>query len=367
LKVTLVYNILNSISGEKTFFDNIVGKLSEKEIEVQECAIPSSTNIPPFNKIEFYSRFPMLLNARRRLENSDSDVLHFLNSSLCPSAPRKSGCAKIATLHHFASMYYEMIPPEGILENTAESIYCRYINAIEKNAFRNLDCLVTCTDAPQDFVAKEYKMEKSKMKTIYPGVDIDYFKNIPKADLKSKYGCGEIIAYIGRLHERTKGISYLIHAIKKTNRKNLKLLIIGDGPDRKYYEWLISKLDLNDKIIMLGRLSSDEKSVIQKSADLIAIPSLYELFGTVFAESLACGTPVVAFDMPFWKELYADAGLFVKPRDYIALAEGIEKVLDDENLRKKLISKGYETCSKYDLKKVTSSYISLYEELSGLK
>ncbi len=236
----LVYNVLDPVSGERTFFDNLAGKLSGKGIEVCKCAIPKATNIPPFDKIEFYSRFPMLLNARRRLEKTDSDILHFLNSSLCPSAPPGAGCAKTATLHHFAPMYYKMIPPEGLLENTAESLYCRYIRALEKNAFRNLDCLVTCTDAPQEFVAKEYGMEKSKMRTIYPGVDIAGFNRIKKTDLKSQYGCEEIIACIGRLHERTKGISYLIRAMKKLNRKNLKLLIVGEGPDRKQYERLIS-------------------------------------------------------------------------------------------------------------------------------
>lgn len=363
MKVILVYNVLDSVSGERTFFDNMTGKLSEKGIEIRECAIPKATKVSPFDKLEFYSRFPMLLTARKALEKNDCDAIHFLNSSLCPSIPRGAGCINIATLHHFAPMYYEMIPPEGLLANATESLYCRYISALEKNAFRNLDCLVTCTDAPQKFVAKEYGVEKSKMRTIYPGVDIARLNRINKTDLKSQYGCEEIIACIGRLHERTKGISYLIHAMKKLNRKNLKLLIIGEGPDRKKYEQLISELDLGDKVILLGRLDSDEKSKIQKSADILVMPSLFELFGTVFAESLACGTPVVAFDMPFWKELYGDAGLFVKPRDADALTKGIEKLLEDEKLRKSLSARGKEVCSKYDLEKVTSSYIHLYEEL----
>lgn len=363
MKIALAYNLLDSVSGEKTFFNNIRRALADNGIETVECAIRNSGSFFPLNSLEFYSRIPTLPNAYKQLKKfQDCDVVHFLNSSLSPVGPYLENNVKIATLHHFAPMYYELSASADTPSNALESLYCRYISMLEKKAFSDLDCLVTCTDYPQDFVEKEYGLPKSRMRTIYSGVDVNYFRKIPETDVKSKYGCDEIIVYVGRLHERPKGISYLIRAMKLVNRKNLKLLIIGDGPDKQYYEKLIAELDLQSKILILGELGFDEKSSIQKSADAVIMPSVFELFGTVFAESLACGTPVIAFDMPFWKGLYDDAGLFVNPKDPAALAEGINRLLDDRALSKQLISKGNELVIKYDLKKVISDYISLYEE-----
>jgi|GEM_PF-3361164 len=363
MKVVLAYNVIGSVSGEKTFFENISKALAGRGIEVAECAVPG-LNYPILDKIEFYSRFPMLATARLKLKGfGDRDVLHFLNSSLCPAALHLRNQVKVATVHHFAPMYYRVVPPNGLFANAAESFYCRYIRILEKRAFNSLDCLVATTNNLQSCIAKEYGLDKSKIRTIYPGIDVSYFNKISRTDLKSEYGCGEAIAYFGRLHERSKGVSHLIRAMKVMKRKNSRLLIVGDGPDRAGYERLVSELGIRDSVLFLGGLGFDEKSRIQKSADVVVVPSAFELFGTVFAESLACGTPVVAFDMPFWKEIYGDAGLFVKPGDPAALAEGIGKVLDDRDLRKKLISKGKEKCMDYDLKKVVSSYVRLYEEL----
>jgi glycosyltransferase involved in cell wall biosynthesis len=102
--------------------------------------------------------------------------------------------------------------------------------------------------------------------------------------------------------------------------------------------------------------------MIQKSADAVVMPSLYEVYGTVFAESLSCGVPVVAFDMPFWKGLYEGAGIFTK-KDDRALAQGIRKALDDKKLRADLIMKGKALAEKHDISRTIDSYLALYDEL----
>jgi len=115
---------------------------------------------------------------------------------------------------------------------------------------------------------------------------------------------------------------------------------------------------LESKVIFLGFLNFREKTIIQKSADAVIIPSVSESFCMVFAESLACEVPVVAFDLPFWKPLYQGAGLFVQ-KD--SLADGISAILDDARLRKQVTSKGKDLVKDYDVKKTASDYIKLYE------
>ena len=104
---------------------------------------------------------------------------------------------------------------------------------------------------------------------------------------------------------------------------------------------------------------------MQKSADAIVIPSIFESYSLVFAESLACGVPVVAFGMPFWKGLYDDAALFVKPMDARALADGIDRVLADAALRKRLASSGKKCAAGHDIRETARAYARLYDELAG--
>ncbi|MBD3209793.1 glycosyltransferase, partial [Candidatus Micrarchaeota archaeon] len=85
-----------------------------------------------------------------------------------------------------------------------------------------------------------------------------------------------------------------------------------------------------------------------------------------FAESLACEVPVVAFDQPFWKGLYDDSALFVE-KSPKALAEGIEKVLDDKNLRKRLVANGRKCVERYDVSHTVDAYLELYRELASRK
>jgi glycosyltransferase involved in cell wall biosynthesis len=95
-----------------------------------------------------------------------------------------------------------------------------------------------------------------------------------------------------------------------------------------------------------------------------AVPSLYEGSCTALAESLHCGVPVVAFDMPFWKGLYDGAALLVPPRDPLALAGGIRRAIADRKLRGELVRKGRGPGRRYTMERTLCSYLRLYESLS---
>ncbi len=350
MKILLCYNKYPSVSGETTFFNNMKAALAQKGFEPQVCAVPRV-----LGAFEYYSRFPMLLNAYQRLKKFKSyDLVHFLNAALAP-AGRAVRKPKIGTSHFFAESYLELSPPKGSFSRFMESVYCRYVSFLDKQVFRELDCLVACTDYQSKCIRESYSVEK--IRTIYPGVDADQFRDTPKTDLKSQYGTENVIVYLGRLHERSKGVSYAIRAMDHLD--NTKLLVVGDGPDRRLYERMAG-----DNVIFLGYLEWEKKCSIQKSADAVVMPSLYEVFGTVFAESMACEVPVVAFDMPFWKGLYDGAGIFAQ-KNSASLAQCLEIALTDKNTRKKVISKGREYMEKYDINKTISDYIALYEELAG--
>jgi glycosyltransferase involved in cell wall biosynthesis len=364
MKIVLAYNVLDSVSGETVFFNNMINGLSERGFKVSLCPItmPYPRSLP--EKFDYYSRLPLLLKSRQSLKKfEDHDVLHFLNFALAPVGGFLKNRIKIATTHFTASSYFSIAPPEGAFARHAESLYCRYVSMMDKVSFKSLDCLVACSPYQAEYIKSAGGIADSKVSMICPGIDVRYLRTLPKRDLCTYFHAKKIVLYLGRLHERSKGISYLIRAMKHIRNDGVKLLICGDGPDRSLLETLVKKEGISEKTVFLGRLDFKTKSIIQKSADVIVMPSLYEVFGTVFAESIALGRPVIAFDIPFWKGLYEGAGVFVRPKDEVALANAIDDVLENPRLRHKLASEGRSISDRYDVKKTVGSYVKLYEGL----
>lgn len=362
LKVALVYNVFPGVSGETVFFESmmkhLVPALRDKGFEPDICAI-DHLRYPFLREAEFYSRFPLILNARSRLKRcQSSEIVHFLNSSLAPAGSFLKKPKKIATAHLLGNAYRTLPPREPPLERAAASVFSAYSGFLDTGPIRSLDAVAACTPFQARDLIETYSLDSGKVSVIPPGIDSGYLGRIPRIDLKSEYGCDSVLVYVGRLHERSKGVSYAIRAMSHLD-EGFRLLIVGEGPDSGRYRSLAARLGLGKRVIFTGPLGADEKFSIQKSADAAIVPSLRDVFCTVFAESLACGVPVVAFDMPFWKGLYDDAAVYVD-RDPEALAAGIRKVISPGN---KTVPRGLELAKRYDLKNTTASYIRLYEEV----
>ncbi|MFH0737211.1 MAG: glycosyltransferase family 4 protein [Candidatus Micrarchaeota archaeon] len=362
MKIALAYNVFDSVSGETVFFENMLQGLEGRGFDIVRCPIHQA---PPNTVLGFGDhivRFPFLLNARSAIARlGGCDILHCMNSAIAPVASVFKG-KKIATSNFFIDSYLSLCPNPNPVMAATEGLFRAYLAMMDAPAFRSMDRLVVLSAFHANDISKSYGIPLQKMPIISPGVDTGYFRSLPKTDLRSEYGFERVVACMGRLHERFKGFSYAIRAMKDLD-KETGLLIVGDGPDRKAYEALVRSEHLEDRVKLLGRLDFRTKSMIQKSADAVAMPSLYEAFGTVFAESLACGTPVAAFDLPFWKGLYDGAGVFAKPRDAGSLSHAIKKALEGGDEVRKAKERGTALAGRYDMENTISSYIRLYESL----
>ncbi|MCI0503237.1 glycosyltransferase family 4 protein [Candidatus Micrarchaeota archaeon] len=361
MKVALVYNSYDSVSGETVFFSNMLKGMRGRGIEIIDCPIPQAKPGTLAGHFDHYLRMPLLLRAKAAVSRiRGADAVHFLNSAIAPAgAPRGIPC--IATVHFTPSMYLEASPPRNPAALALEKAYCGCASYLDGRALKKLERLVACSPHQAEYLRCRNPQHAARISFCPPGIDAAFFRGLPKEDLKARYGCEAVAVYAGRLHERSKGVSHLIDAVSKLRKCDVKLLIIGDGPDLGRYRAQIRNSGLDSKVHLLGRLGFYEKSVLQRSADMVIIPSLYEVFGTVFAETLACGVPAVAFDLPFWKRLYDGAGIFVKPLDSGALAQGMERLQNDSNLRKRIVAAGKPLAESYDLQRTLDSYLAMYE------
>jgi glycosyltransferase involved in cell wall biosynthesis/O-antigen/teichoic acid export membrane protein len=150
------------------------------------------------------------------------------------------------------------------------------------------------------------------------------------------------IAYLGRLEIAHKGLDLLLEAYSSIAADvGQDLLLGGDGPDRDELERLARRLGIGARVRFVGRIPAGQRFEWLASADLVAMPSRYETFGMVAAESLAVQTPVVAFDIPCLRAL-VDGGVGARATPYDAdeFGRALRRLCLDPELRRRLGTAG---------------------------
>lgn len=165
------------------------------------------------------------------------------------------------------------------------------------------------------------------------------------AALLAKYGLLEtdrVVAMLGGLDRAHyfKGVPVLLRALATKALAGVKAVIIGDGDLRASYEALAKSLGLAERVVFAGAVSDAELPATLRLADLFVFPSLdrSEAFGIAALEAMTSGLPVVASDLPGVRTIAreGETGLRVFPGSVSALAAGIDRLFQDDGLRRKM-------------------------------
>jgi glycosyltransferase involved in cell wall biosynthesis len=148
------------------------------------------------------------------------------------------------------------------------------------------------------------------------------------------------IAYLGRLEIAQKGLDLLLEAYASIAAETeAHLVIAGDGPDRRALEQQVRRAGIEDGVRFIGRLDGPARLALLKAASVTAMPSRFETFGIVAAESAAVGTPIVAFDIPALRELVrpGETGIVVPPWGAPAFGRALLHLASDTAARDRLV------------------------------
>lgn len=154
-----------------------------------------------------------------------------------------------------------------------------------------------------------------------------------------------LILFVGRF-ERRKGIHVLLNSLDFL-KTTINLLIIGPHSNDEYSKEILSQIDRENKkgkhrIIYAGSVSIDNLVDCLQKSSIFICPSLSESFGIVNVEAMSCGTPVIASGIEGIRDIIESgkSGILVPPNDPIELAEAIQFLLDNEDIRIKLGAEG---------------------------
>jgi len=204
-----------------------------------------------------------------------------------------------------------------------------------------------------------------KIEIISPGIDTKKFFYTPfNKKLSNKFK----IITVGNLIKR-KGINFIIMSMKEAikKNKNIRLEIIGDGPEKGSLIKLVNKLKLYSYIKFRGHVSYRQIQKIYAKAHLFINMSLSESWGQIYLEAMSSGLPVLTTKNAGSNEIFKDDLLWclVKQKDYKTMAKKIIHFVENPNLLRKLGKKiRQEAIVKYDWDKVViPKYLRIYKQM----
>lgn len=239
----------------------------------------------------------------------------------------------------------------------------------EREIAQRADRIIAWTHEESESLMSIYGASKKNISVVPIGVDIELFQKKNRETARKRFGLPlnkDLILYLGRL-DPIKGPDLFIETVLKlANRKNLEAWVVG-GEQNTYEKQQLqnqsSNLTLNEKIRFLEPIPHQQLPWLYSAADILVVPSYYESFSMVTAESLATGTPVIASDVAGPASLIKDgeSGFLIKPGDSNEFASKINYLLDSKSTLEEMSLRAPTTVSHLAWPNIIEKIINTYK------
>lgn len=228
-------------------------------------------------------------------------------------------------------------------------------------ALAEADAIVCPSEATRaDAIAAGFEAQRTRV--IPLGVDIPQVTEAQTKDVRKKHGLDRpFVLWTGTIEPR-KNLPRLVEAFRSLEA-DIDLALVGPEGWNEDLQTLIAGLE--ERIRVLGFVPHSELGALYAAAEVFCFPSLLEGFGFPVLEAMAQGTPVVTSAGTSTEELAGDAGVLVDPRDVGSIADGLRRVIEDEQLAARLAEAGRERAATYTWNRTAASLIDLYREVAG--
>lgn len=178
-----------------------------------------------------------------------------------------------------------------------------------------------------------------------------------------------LVSAAGRLTHQ-KGFDLLIEAFARAarGRSDWGLVILGEGEDRGRLHDLVSRLSIQDRVILPGRIGTIEP--VLRRSDIFVLSSRYEGFPNVLLEAMAMGLPVISTDCPYGPSdiiRHGHDGMLVPNQDTQALAAALGALMDDDEERRRLASRSASVLDRFGKESVMHMWDRLIESSAGVR
>jgi len=349
------YNLLKSVFGLDSFNQYLLFYNSNKKMPLPEF---------PYANVSYRGfRYP------NKLFNLSSNFLNF------PKADKLIGgvdlffvpnfhfiswsdsCRKVITVHDLSFLSF----PEFF---TAR-MRLRHKLIIKSGILKRADMIIADSFSTKDDLISLLEVPEEKIKVVHLGVEQKYFTE-PGADellaVKNKYQLPDRFILSLSTIEPRKNFAGVISAYK-LSRSDAALVIAGGRG------WKMPALGQlagrHQQIKTLGYVDEKDKPALYRLASLLAYPSFYEGFGLPLLEAMASGCPVIGGANSSQPEVIGEGGLLVDPYNVTQIAEAMKAILDDEQLRQRLIKKGRERAESFGWDRTAAQTLEIFNNLKS--
>jgi glycosyltransferase involved in cell wall biosynthesis len=238
-------------------------------------------------------------------------------------------------------------------------------NRLDRLALKRFNALAAVSDSVAQRLV-DSGVSAMKIKTIANGIDVEPFERA-KALPPLAFDGNKVVGMVARL-DLQKGFEYLLRAVRELSSvySSLKLVIVGEGPDRKAIEDMIRQYSLQSNVILAGQQS--DMPGVYATIDIFVLPSLNEGLPMTVLEAMAASKPVIATRVGAIPSVIKDGenGLLVEARDAGGLRNAIARLLTDPDLCRRIGAAGHDWVSQnYTSEVMSLKYRQMYEEVLG--
>ena len=258
---------------------------------------------------------------------------------------------------------------------------------IEKTALEMADALIAVSEETKEDVLKHFNVDENKVKVIYNGINLQQYTVTTNTSTLDAYGVDKTkpyVLFVGRI-TRQKGIIHLVNAIKYIDA-DTQIVLCAGAPDTaeigKEMEDAVNEVKkTRNNVVWIDKMVTKEEIIqLYSHADVFCCPSIYEPFGIINIEAMACNTAVVASAVGGIKEVvvHGETGLLIPLEQQKAapfepidpdkfardLANGINTVINDKPLRETMAKNGRKRVEDYfDWIAIAKQVEELYKSL----
>ena len=223
----------------------------------------------------------------------------------------------------------------------------KYIQYFFPRFAKKADRLITVSEFSKQDIAEHYHIAEEKISVVYNAASEDFFEvdaQTKKDTVQRLTGGVPYFVFVGSAHQR-KNVTRIMHGFDKFREKYADFKFVFAGSN-KYWDQEIkmtyNQLKHKQEIVFTGYISTTEMNQVVSSAMAIVYPSLFEGFGVPIVEGFAANVPVITSNVTSMPEVAGEAALLVNPLSTNEIADAMEQIATDEQLRAKLIQLGKE-------------------------
>jgi glycosyltransferase involved in cell wall biosynthesis len=273
------------------------------------------------------------------------DLLHNIDST--PVVFKT--CPIVSTIHDISEFYQK-------------DKYGRFRSFVRRTYVKNEACksdtVITVSEFSKESICSKLHLKEDKVRVIY-----NSFK-CPSNNTTTHLKRHDVILFVGEL-EKTKNVEVIIKALSLIEKRFVLVLSGKFGNDYPSLTKLAKEYNVEDRVVFKGYVSKDELENLYDSSFAFVFPSKFEGFGIPIIEAMSHGLPVISSNSTCLPEVGGDAAIYFSPDDFVKLAEGIESLINDENLYFEMVEKGKKRMALFSPQKMAEQTLNVYEQFKN--